>query len=202
MHEIAQIIRVVVQIEVILIFIRVLLSWFPGIPPWHPLVRLLVAFTDPILLPFRRILPTIGGLDFSPIVALILLQVVGNFVADLIDTSGAGAPVAYTVANAVYNIVHAILLILIIIVLLRVVVSFLKVSPFHPAVRLIRDMSTPLVRPFAAIGGGGQRSPYSSGGAPDVSAIIALAFYVIAIIVADWLLGDLVRSTVNSTFVG
>lgn len=201
MHEIAQIIRVVVQIEVILIFVRVLLSWFPGIPPWHPMVRLLVAFTDPVLIPFRRILPTIGGLDFSPIVALILLQVVGNFVADLVDTSGAGAPVAYTVANAVYNIVHAILLILIIIVLLRVVVSFLKVSPFHPAVRLIRDISTPLVRPFAGIGGG-SRSPYSSGGAPDVSAIVALAFYVVAIIVADWLLGDLVRSTVSPTFIG
>ena len=83
MHELAQIVNLVVRTETILIFARVLLSWFPGIPPWHPLVRALASVTDPILLPFRRMLPTIGGLDFSPIVAIIALQVVGNFVVDL-----------------------------------------------------------------------------------------------------------------------
>jgi YggT family protein len=190
MHELAQLVRLVVQIEVILIFVRVLLSWFPGIPPWHPLARALAAVTDPVLLPFRRVIPTLGGLDFSPIIAIVVLQLVGGFASDLIDSGGTGAPLAYSLANAFRNVVHAILLILIIIVLLRVVVSFLKVSPFHPAVRLIRDMSSPLVRPFAGMG---PRTPTA-----DVPAIVALAVYVVAIVVADWLLGDLVRSTASA----
>src|ERR1700752_572998 len=146
MHELAQIVQLVVRIETILIFARVLLSWFPGIPPWHPLVRALASGTDPVLLPFRRIRPTIGGLDFSPIVAIIALQVLGNFVVDLIEPSGGS--LAFTLALPARDVVHPILLILIIIVVLRVIVSFLKVSPWHPAVRLIQDMSSPLVRPF------------------------------------------------------
>jgi YggT family protein len=192
MHEIAQIVSLVVRIEIILIFARVLLSWFPGIPPWHPAVRALAAVTDPVLLPFRRLLPTIGGLDFSPIVAIVALQVVGGFVVDLIEPRGGS--VAFSLAVALRDVVHTILLVLIIIVLLRVVVSFFKVSPFHPAVRLIRDMSTPLVRPFAGVAG---RNP-----AADIPGIVALVVYVVLIVVADRLLGDLVNSTAPTIFVG
>ena len=90
--------------------------------------------------------------------------------------------------------VHIILLILIIIVVLRLVVSFLKVSPFHPAVRLIRDMSSPLVRPFAGVGG---RSPSA-----DIPAIVALVVYVVLIVVSDRLLGDLVTSAANTSLSG
>ena len=92
MHQLAQIVNLLVRIETLLIFARVLLSWFPGIPPWHPLVRALAAVTDPVLLPFRRMLPTIGGLDFSPIVAIVVLQVVGQFVVDLIEHPHPDAP--------------------------------------------------------------------------------------------------------------
>jgi len=192
MHQLAQIVNLLVRIETILIFARVLLSWFPGIPPWHPLVRALAAVTDPVLLPFRRMLPTIGGLDFSPIVAIVVLQVVGQFVVDLIEPSGGS--LAYTLARALQDVVHIILLILIIIVVLRLVVSFLKVSPFHPAVRLIRDMSSPLLRPFAGVGG---RSPSA-----DIPAIVALVVYVVLIVVSDHLLGDLVTSAANTSLSG
>jgi len=192
MHQLAQIVNLLVRIETLLIFARVLLSWFPGIPPWHPLVRALAAVTDPVLLPFRRMLPTIGGLDFSPIVAIVVLQVVGQFVVDLIEPSGGS--LAYTLARALQDVVHIILLILIIIVVLRLVVSFLKVSPFHPAVRLIRDMSSPLVRPFAGVGG---RSPSA-----DIPAIVALVVYVVLIVVSDRLLGDLVTSAANTSLSG
>ena len=192
MHELAQIVQLVVRIETILIFARVLLSWFPGIPPWHPLVRALASVTDPVLLPFRRILPTIGGLDFSPIVAIIALQVLGNFIVDLIEPSGGS--LAFTLALAARDVVHTILLILIIIVVLRVIVSFLKVSPWHPAVRLIQDMSSPLVRPFAAVAGRSSQA--------DVPAIVALVVYIVLIVVADRLLGDLVTSTAPIGLIG
>jgi len=192
MHQLAQIVNLLVRIETLLIFARVLLSWFPGIPPWHPLVRALAAVPVPLLLPFRRMLPTIGGLVFSPIVAIVVLQVVGQFVVDLIEPSGGS--LAYTLARALQDVVHIILLILIIIVVLRLVVSFLKVSPFHPAVRLIRDMSSPLVRPFAGVGG---RSPSA-----DIPAIVALVVYVVLIVVSDRLLGDLVTSAANTSLSG
>jgi YggT family protein len=58
------------------IIIRVLLSWFPNINQSNPLVQLLRSVTDPILEPARRIIPTVGMVDISPLVVLLLLDFV------------------------------------------------------------------------------------------------------------------------------
>ena len=59
------------------IIIRALLSWF-SISGAQPVFRLLVEITEPVLAPIRRVLPTAGMLDFSPLVALLLIQVISN----------------------------------------------------------------------------------------------------------------------------
>jgi len=58
------------------IIIRVLLSWFPNINQNNPLVQLLRSVTDPILEPARRFIPSIGAIDISPIVVLLVLDFV------------------------------------------------------------------------------------------------------------------------------
>jgi YggT family protein len=62
------------------IFIRVLLSWFP-IDPRNPLVTILYDVTEPILEPLRRVIPRLGMIDLSPLVAILIIQVIGNIVA-------------------------------------------------------------------------------------------------------------------------
>jgi len=62
------------------IFIRVLLSWFP-IDPRNPLVTILYEVTEPILEPLRRVVPRLGMIDISPMIAIILIQVIGQFAA-------------------------------------------------------------------------------------------------------------------------
>ena len=57
----------------IAIFARVILSWF-GQQTYHPLAALAGELSEPIMRPFRRVIPPLGGIDFSPMVALILLQ--------------------------------------------------------------------------------------------------------------------------------
>jgi YggT family protein len=52
----------------------VVVSWI-GLSPYHPVARFTGALVDPVLEPIRRVLPPLGGLDFSPWVLLILLQV-------------------------------------------------------------------------------------------------------------------------------
>jgi YggT family protein len=54
---------------------RALLPWF-RISPYHPVMRFLIQITEPLLAPIRRNLPTVGGLDFSPMVALLILWAV------------------------------------------------------------------------------------------------------------------------------
>jgi len=65
-----------VNIYTALLFIRILLSWFPNINWFDPPFSILSQLTDPYLNIFRSIIPPLGGMDFSPILALLLLQVV------------------------------------------------------------------------------------------------------------------------------
>ncbi|HWE60747.1 MAG TPA: YggT family protein [Chloroflexota bacterium] len=63
------------------IIIRVLLSWFSMGNTYGPVFRLLDDVTEPILRPLRRVIPTIGMFDLSPIVAILLI----NFISSLIQ---------------------------------------------------------------------------------------------------------------------
>ncbi|MGD2146773.1 MAG: YggT family protein [Anaerolineae bacterium] len=57
------------------IIARALLPWF-RVDPYHPVMRFLIQITEPLLAPIRRNLPAMGGLDFSPMVALLILWAV------------------------------------------------------------------------------------------------------------------------------
>jgi YggT family protein len=54
---------------------RAVLSWF-NLGEDHPLVVIVVRITEPMLGPIRRLLPSSGALDFSPIVALVVLFII------------------------------------------------------------------------------------------------------------------------------
>ena len=62
------------QIYVALMIIRVLLSWFPNINWYDPPFSILSQLTDPYLNLFRSIIPPLGWIDFSPMIAFFVLQ--------------------------------------------------------------------------------------------------------------------------------
>jgi YggT family protein len=65
------------------LFVRVISSWF-GLSPYRPWMRPVMLLTDWIIDPIRRILPPFGMIDFSPLVAWLLLSIVRGFVLSLI----------------------------------------------------------------------------------------------------------------------
>lgn len=66
-----------VQVYVIVIIARIVLSWFPpGGSTMRTAHEWLMRLTEPVLGPVRRRLPPLGGLDLSPIVVLLFLQLV------------------------------------------------------------------------------------------------------------------------------
>ncbi|MEH2238366.1 YggT family protein [Nostoc sp.] len=72
-----------IQIYTVLLIIRVLLTWFPNINWYNQPFTTLSQITDPYLNLFRRIIPPLGGMDFSAMLAIILLQVLGSFIGGL-----------------------------------------------------------------------------------------------------------------------
>ena len=61
------------------ILVRVLLSWF-RVAPYHPVVAFLYQITEPILRPLRNVIPPLGMIDISPIVALILMDIIRQII--------------------------------------------------------------------------------------------------------------------------
>jgi YggT family protein len=89
--DVADYVAALFLVYLILIFIRILLSWIPRLP-YNRYLRGAVGFveevTDPYLNLFRRFIPPIGGggfaLDLSPILAIVLLLLVSGLVVGLI----------------------------------------------------------------------------------------------------------------------
>ena len=69
-----EIILMVLRFLMFAIFARVIVSWIaPQGGTNNPIVNLIYQITDPILLPFRRILPRVGMFDFTPTLAIITI---------------------------------------------------------------------------------------------------------------------------------
>jgi YggT family protein len=66
-----------------LIIIRALLSWFVSPHSRHPLVTLLHRITDPILRPISQVVPVAGGFDISPLIAILLLELLQRVIGGM-----------------------------------------------------------------------------------------------------------------------
>lgn len=74
-----QLIKTVFDAYTIAIIARAFLS-FVMYDPYNPLMHFLTVITEPVLAPIRRFMPSTGAFDFSPIVALILIQLLESIV--------------------------------------------------------------------------------------------------------------------------
>jgi YggT family protein len=83
MYYLANFINILFTVLNFAILIRVLLSWVQ-VAPGHPLVQFLYKITDPILAPFRKVIPPVAGLDFSPIVAFFVLELLRRLILGLL----------------------------------------------------------------------------------------------------------------------
>ncbi|QEY31678.1 YggT family protein [Synechococcus sp. RSCCF101] len=69
------------SIYTVILVVRVLLSWFPNLDWSNPLLATVSSITDPYLNLFRGLIPPLGGLDLSAILAFIALNLVQTLMA-------------------------------------------------------------------------------------------------------------------------
>jgi YggT family protein len=87
--EIADYVSALFLVYLILIFARIVLSFVPRIP-YNPTLRAVIGFigevTDPYLNLFRRVIPPIGPIDVSPILAILLLGIAQGLIVGAIES--------------------------------------------------------------------------------------------------------------------
>ena len=72
-------IHIAFEILTYIIFIRVILSWFPH-NPYQPLIKLIYQISNSVLSPIRNSISPIGGIDISPIIAIFMIQLIKNII--------------------------------------------------------------------------------------------------------------------------
>lgn len=75
--------RIAFEVYNWIIIARVIISWVPH-DPYKPVFRFIYEITEPLLAPFRRMFSMRTGIDFSPIIAIIVLQMVESLVLNLL----------------------------------------------------------------------------------------------------------------------
>ncbi|MBM5820880.1 MULTISPECIES: YggT family protein [Synechococcales] len=84
-----QVLAQTLSIYLLVLLVRVLLSWFPNLDWSNPLLSSVSAITDPYLNAFRGLIPPLGGIDLSALVAFIALQLAQSLLgASIASLSG------------------------------------------------------------------------------------------------------------------
>lgn len=59
----------------LILLARVLMSWLPNVDRYHPVVKFIYDVTEPVLKPIRQVLPQGMGIDFSPMIVILIIGV-------------------------------------------------------------------------------------------------------------------------------
>jgi YggT family protein len=84
MSVLIQLINIISQLIVLLVIVKVILSYF--MDPNHPVRQTLDGLVEPMLAPIRRVVPLIGMFDFSPLILIILVQILSSVLIRLLLT--------------------------------------------------------------------------------------------------------------------
>lgn len=76
------IVDIIRQTIYLIILLKVILSYF--MDPYHPFRQSVDRLIDPLLKPIRQIIPTVGRFDFSPIVLIILVEIIAMVIKSLV----------------------------------------------------------------------------------------------------------------------
>jgi YggT family protein len=86
MGLIITVINAIITVLIFAVFIYTLLRFF--MDPYHPLIHALSQVIEPMLAPIRKYVPPMGGFDFSPLIFIIVLQVLGSILTALLRSIG------------------------------------------------------------------------------------------------------------------
>jgi len=145
---------------------------------YNPLVQFLVRITNPPLLPLRRIVPGYKGLDLASVVLAFALQLLEVLLITLLLDRGAsvGGLLLLTVAELLKLLINIYLWGLVI----QAVLSWFNPDPYHPAARLLAQLTAPLLRPARRL-----LPPISGVDLSPMLAIVALIF--VSLLLQDFL---------------
>lgn len=148
MRELQFIVDALFSLVVAAFLLRLILQFVRlGADARNPFLQAIVRFTNPLIMPLRRILPPIGRLDTASVVAVILVQALRTVVNWLL-LRGTVPSIVFLFANSVVSLLDTVLLLYLVAILLYVVLSWVSPDGYSPASRLLGLLVEPVLAPL------------------------------------------------------
>ena len=130
------------------ILLRLLLQWAKA-DFYNPLSQFLIKITNPVLVPARRLIPSIGRLDTASVVVMLLLEMLQLVLINLLGKTEFGFQFLFLFA--VQKLLIALLLTYFVLIIARVIVSWVASQSRHPLIPLIHQLTEPVLRPIGKL---------------------------------------------------
>ena len=156
------------------VVLRMLLG-YAGANFYNPLSQFLVKITNPVLVPLRRFIPSVGKIDTSAIVLALGLTVVKIVLLSLIITGNVN--IISTLFASIFDLMKVVIWIYIISLLVQAIMSWIGSAHGNYVAPLIQSLTNPLLRPI--------RNVVPNMGALDLSPLVAILILNILLIIVN-----------------
>ena len=160
-----------IDLYITAVMLRLLLQWVRA-DFYNPVCQFLVVITNPLLIPLRRVVPSIGRLDTASVVLMIVLELLGvSLVTWLL---GRQMPFEAMVLFSVVKLLLTLLWTYFFLIIALVLISWIGQRARHPIIPLIYQLTDPVLAPirrFVPVLGGFDLSP--------LIALIAIRFLIV-----------------------
>lgn len=141
-------ISTIIDLYIAAIMLRLLLQWVRA-DFYNPLCQFLVKATNPVLVPARRIIPSIGRLDTASVVVMLLLELIQLVIIN--QLSQAGFDLQFMLLFALRKLVVTLLMTYFVLIIARVIISWIGNQSRHPLIPLIYQLTEPVLRPISKL---------------------------------------------------
>jgi YggT family protein len=168
-------ITTVIDLYVTAILLRLLLQWVRA-DFYNPLCQFLIKVTNPVLVPARRLIPSVGKLDTASVVVMLLLELIQLVAISLISQADYGFQ--FLLLFAMKKLLVTLLMTYFVLIIARVIVSWIANQSRHPLIPLIYQLTEPVLRPFTKV--------LPSLGGVDLSPLFALITLRFLLLLLGW----------------
>lgn len=130
------------------ILLRLLLQWVKA-DFYNPLSQFLIKITNPVLVPARRLIPSLGKLDTASVVVMLLLELLQLVLINLLGKTEFGFQFLFLFA--VQKLLIALLLTYFVLIIARVIISWVARQSRHPLIPLVYQLTEPVLRPISKL---------------------------------------------------
>ena len=116
---------------------------------YNPISQFLVRITNPLLIPMRKVIPSLGKYDTSALLLMLLLQVASLGVVVLLR--GISVSIVALLIAAAGELIMLIINVFMFAIIIQVVLSWVNPGNYNPATALLYSITSPIMRPIQRI---------------------------------------------------